>query len=784
MMRSHRRYLGVSIAAAVVTLIPLIGSPGWTNSAAVVNAYSSDASGARTTPPVPSPTQTSSPPADVGPSPSGIPRTTFPTLPEGKPHAMRPPTRMGTSPSTGPGPLYTTSPSYMSYHSFAPVLTNPQIFVVFWGSWWTGTGTDGTDTAAHAMAYVTDFIRGVGGTSWFNELTQYCQGISAGSTDCHLANPADMIHNPTSVLGGLWPDSTNPIPAVVDDNAFRGEALNAWTHFGVRATNQLIVVFLAYGATVNPPATGDCAWHKSANQGGNWTAYAAMPYQPGPGGCYTTAVNGGGTQPIGQGHFDGLSIVGGHEITEAVTDPVPDITGAPTAWGDSTGAQGEIGDKCDLSVPSGHAIADKTYHTPYGNIDIAGNYMAVQGLWSNVDFGCVLSGKYVAEVPQRLLDTRYSSPIQSGQLITVGVHGQAGVPSSGVGAVVLNVTVVNPATAGDLIVYGSYLPTGQPPFASAINYSAHETLANLVEVTLTNYSNLAIYNQGAGSTDVILDVEGWVLMPATTLVGPAPGSLYCPQTPARFLDTRTGTKFGPGERRTLQVSGFGYTAAILNVTIVNPSTSSWLIVWPDGTSMPSTSNLNFVAGQTVANRVMTGVSSSGLIDVYNGAGTVDVIVDEFGLFGQCFGSAGTRYVGLTPTRVLDTRSLSPIGSNQTYQFQFNSGSCMGNCAYQGAIPNLLPYTLPSAMQEPLEDVVANATVTQPGAAGALLLWQMGYSQPSASDLNFTAGLTIANMVVPQVGTNVNPQPPYGNVDILNASGGSTQLILDVGGYYI
>src|SRR5206468_2542507 len=98
------------------------------------------------------------------------------------------------------------------------------------------------------------------------------------------------------------------------------------------------------------------------------------------------------------------------------------------------------------------------------------------------------------------------------------------------------------------------------------------------------------------------------------------------------------------------------------ITVTGASAASALIVWPDGKPRPLTSNLNFVAGQTIANRVITMVSDSqgpngaGVIDIYNQAGAVDVIVDQFGVFTDPAGTIGTRYVGLAPTRVLDTRA--------------------------------------------------------------------------------------------------------------------------------
>src|SRR3982751_3115003 len=85
--------------------------------------------------------------------------------------------------------------------------------------------------------------------------------------------------------------------------------------------------------------------------------------------------------------------------------------------------------------------------------------------------------------------------------------------------------------------------------------------------------------------------------PATTTVVPA-NSRYTPITPARVLDTRNGTggfssKLGPGQAINVQLSGrggvpsTGVGAVALNVTVTNPSASSYLTVFPTGAAYPT-----------------------------------------------------------------------------------------------------------------------------------------------------------------------------------------------------
>ena len=69
----------------------------------------------------------------------------------------------------------------------------------------------------------------------------------------------------------------------------------------------------------------------------------------------------------------------------------------------------------------------------------------------------------------------------------------------------------------------------------------------------------------------------------------------------------------------------------------------------------------------------------------------------------------------------------------------------------------------------------NVTVTDPSAPSFLTVWPTGVARPNASNLNFTPGETIPNMVIAQVGTN-------GQVSIYNREG-ATDVIVDVLGWF-
>jgi hypothetical protein len=226
-----------------------------------------------------------------------------------------------------PGPLI--------YHG-GPVQTSPRVYVDYWG--W-------TSDPKGEKPYLEGFLSSMGATPWLATVNQYGGGP--------LAN----------VLAGTWTDTTNPIPAHPSDTQVQQEAATAISHFGTgTSVNVEIMVATPTGhATpgLGPPAPQNCAYHGAVAGHPNVT-YINLPYMS-DFGTYCADPKGLG------GPLAGVSIYAGHELAEAITDPLSN------AWKDS----------------GGHEIADKCQDAPYFDFSpTQGVTFRVQQLWSNATNAC------------------------------------------------------------------------------------------------------------------------------------------------------------------------------------------------------------------------------------------------------------------------------------------------------------------------------------------------------------------------------------------------------------
>ena len=396
---------------------------------------------------------------------------------------------------------------------------------------------------------------------------------------------------------------------------------------------------------------------------------------------------------------------------------------------------------------------------------------------------------YTPYGPVRLLDTRNgigaaTAKVQPQTNVRILIAGNGQIPAD-VTAVMLNITVTDTVGSGFITAYGE---GDEVPITSNVNYVAGQTVPNMAIVPVGADGYVDLFNGGttAGSVDLIADVTGYFTQTA--------GSGYSSLTPDRLVDTRTGTGAPKAQVQAngtikVQIAGAdggllpstGITAVALNVTVTGPGGSGFLTVYPDGLALPNASNVNYSQKQTIANSVIVPVAPDGKIDITN-SGTLakgtDVVVDVVGYYSQ---NSVSAYIPVTPFRYLDTRNGTGITPGPVP----NEGYVWMPLGYGENDENQI-VELPD-----ITGFVLNVTVTNTAGNGVLAVtpdpntyyqYEDGNANfpntPTSSNLNWTKGATVPNMVQASTGST-------GVVDSWNLGtpGGNTDMIVDIFGYY-
>jgi len=345
-------------------------------------------------------------------------------------------------------------------------------------------------------------------------------------------------------------------------------------------------------------------------------------------------------------------------------------------------------------------------------------------------------GLTALSAPARLLDTRGSGnkvgkTDGTGTPYELTVAGVSGVPSTGVAAVAMNVTVVD-GEATDVGGYVTVYPCGTRPNSSNLNFVNGQTVPNAVVAPVSSGGKVCFYVYG--KAHLLADVSGYFTAGFTAL-----------SAPTRLLDTRgSGTKVGKtdgtGTAYELTVAGGnGLPAAgslstvAMNVTVVDGKATDvggYVTVYPCGTR-PNSSNLNFVNGQTVPNAVIASVSNTGKVCFYV-YGEAHILADVSGYFDSSLTALSA------PARLLDTRT---------------SGTKVGKTDGTGTAYELTvagASGLPAASS--LSNVALNVTVVDGEATdvgGYVTVYPCG-TRPNSSNLNFVNGQTVPNAVIASV----------------------------------
>ena len=376
---------------------------------------------------------------------------------------------------------------------------------------------------------------------------------------------------------------------------------------------------------------------------------------------------------------------------------------------------------------------------------------------------------YVPLAPSRLVDTRvgYSTvdglqagggQREVGSTLEVSVAGRGGVAANATG-VALNVTAVDSVADGFVTVF----PCGEErPTASNVNVATGATVPNAVLSKIGVDGKVCVFT--SQPMDLVVDSAGYF----------PPTSSYNPANPARVLDSRAagltadGQQQGVGLREAgsvteVQITGRAgvpadATTAALNVTATEAEGPGYVTVYPCGEPRPLASSLNYTAGGTVANLVVSKIGADGRVCLYTQLGT-HLVVDVGGYFPTT-----TSYKSLNPARMLETRD-----GLSTFDAQFN-----GLGAIPAATVTEVKVTGRGGVPASAATVVLNVTVTEPAAAGYVTIYPCGIEPPLASNLNYVGGQTVANATVVKVGAN-------GNVCVYNSQ--KTHLVIDASGYF-
>ncbi|MEP4650589.1 MAG: hypothetical protein ABJ314_10430, partial [Ilumatobacter sp.] len=240
-----------------------------------------------------------------------------------------------------------------------------------------------------------------------------------------------------------------------------------------------------------------------------------------------------------------------------------------------------------------------------------------------------------SDEPTRVLDTRDGTRQPAGVAReVVAVPG-----SSAAGVVALNVTVTRADGPGFLTVHRCGV---EAPNTSNVNFGAWLPSPNLVFAP----------TDAAGRVCLTADRDAHVVVDVLATFGQ--DTTITAGTADRLLDTRTGAGRVVDATVVIRIpESDDHTPAdavgvIGNLTIVAPATDGFATAYPCASGRPSTSNINYRAGQTIANAVVLQPDADGKLCISN-TGNAHIVFD-------LLATTGAGFAPRPPQRLVDSRT--------------------------------------------------------------------------------------------------------------------------------
>lgn len=456
----------------------------------------------------------------------------------------------------------------------------------------------------------------------------------------------------------------------------------------------------------------------------------------------TSALKGGWSKNGGS-TFGGLTWSGAQGLA-AGSGQAPRIY-TPPVW--EEGSSGSHLDEASYPANSGNSLMTpylyngESVHTPG---PIMRGMFADMGWASPPASGVVGAGDRFVPLPQA---RAAAVALTAGHDVTLALPGRAGLPRTGVDAVVATAEVDRPSASGYLRI----TPGGHASSTAVQEFVAGQPVSNMVVVQLGAGGTVTLH-LSAGTARVYLDVAGYY-QPAAT----AGGTRFHPLPAARVYGPGTPTLLASQGYRAISVLGHGglpssgVTAVVLSAEVNQPSAAGYLRLTPAGASS-STAVQEFTAGRTISAPVTVRLGANNQVWVRLSAGAAHVYLDVLGWYGTSSDSTGYTFHPVTTDRSYGT-GAPVLTSRQDRDITIAGTS---NVPLTGAVA-----------------VVANVEVGAPWGGGYLRVTPGGTTSSTATQ-HYLSGAAISGQVVTQL---------RGGMIKLHLSAGFGALFVDVSGYF-
>ncbi|HUC37183.1 MAG TPA: hypothetical protein VMR97_08675 [Acidimicrobiales bacterium] len=322
---------------------------------------------------------------------------------------------------------------------------------------------------------------------------------------------------------------------------------------------------------------------------------------------------------------------------------------------------------------------------------------------------------YVPLTPARIEDTRIQGgTLGAGSILTVPTAGAGGIPANA-NAAVLNVAVTNTTASSYIQCYG----TGSPPSGATPtvnqNWVAGETLSTQVIVPIGSGGSVTCKN-AAGSTDLVVDADGYMTAPGTSTGG---SFLFPLSTPIRLDDTRPSA-IPAGFVLDVAVAGTNgvpsnATAGVLNLTDIAQG-PNYMTFYPNGAAVPLAANVNYTqfdTSSTLSNASYATVGTGGIVELFNSTSPANAVVDMDGYFAPASTPVTTGSVtAITPTSGPVGTVVTPTVQNPSGVTSLSVSGCgLTNQALSASSTPAYSFTIPTGQSPGTCELVFTATGT-------------------------------------------------------------------------